>query len=72
MLKNTTRLSTMVRNEAVMVISIAYRIGLWGFLPIENPETGEISGNWGLMDVHAALEWAQEYAPQLGLFFSIY
>ena len=56
----------MVRNEGVMVISIAYRVGIWGFLPVENAETGEMAGNWGLMDVHAALEWAQEYAPQLG------
>lgn len=52
-------------NKGVIVVTISYRLGMWGFfahpaLSSEQP-TGEIerSGNWGIEDQRAALEWVQ-------------
>ena len=44
-----------------MVISIAYRLGIYGFL--WSPET---YGNWGLMDQRLAMQWSQTWAPHFG------
>ena len=46
-----------------MVISIAYRLGIYGFLWSPNPEDpNDHWGNWGLLDQTAAMEWAQSWA----------
>ena len=48
-----------------MVISIAYRLGAFGFLwapESENPDAYPYSGNWGLIDQIQAMTWAQTWA----------
>ena len=50
-----------------MVISIAYRLGMYGFLHLPENESGqEYSGNWGLLDQAAAMKWSQKFAPVFG------
>ena len=44
-----------------MVISIAYRLGVYGFLPV-TPETTQ-GGNFGLIDQQNALIWGNKFAP---------
>ena len=53
-------------NKNVMVISIAYRLGVYGFLPV-NPEVFETQGgNFGLIDQQNALIWGNKFAPHFG------
>ena len=50
-----------------MVISIAYRLGIYGFLKLPGIEADqEYAGNWGILDQNAAMEWAQTWAPYFG------
>ena len=53
--------------EGVVVVTVAYRLGALGFLATEEL-TGEsgTSGNWGLLDQLAALEWVREHARAFG------
>ena len=56
----------LVMNQGVMVVSIAYRLGPFGFLwapESESPEKYPYSGNWGLIDQTQAMKWAQKWAP---------
>jgi para-nitrobenzyl esterase len=53
----------------VVVVSMNYRLGIWGFMA--HPElTAEsrkqASGNYGLMDVRAALEWVKRNVAGFG------
>ncbi len=59
----------LARNHGVVVINISYRVGALGFLA--HPElTAEsdhrASGNYGLMDLIAALQWVQRNAAAFG------
>lgn len=59
----------LARNDDVIVINVSYRVGALGFLV--HPElTAEsehhASGNYGLMDVIAALHWVQRNAAAFG------
>ena len=47
-----------------MVISIAYRLGVYGFLPVD-PENSAL-GNFGLKDQHNAMAWGNKFAPHFG------
>ena len=50
------------QNNGVVGVSIAYRLGELGFMahPLLSEESGNgVSGNYGLMDQVAALEWVQ-------------
>lgn len=61
---NQIDLTSLAREQNVMVISIAYRLGIWGFLHLPEVEAGEeFQGNWGLLDIIGAMEWSQTYAP---------
>lgn len=55
------------RNGVVMV-TINYRLGLFGFLalPELSKESGQGSGNYGLLDQIAALKWIQHNISQFG------
>ena len=60
---NRGNYNKLVLQEEVMVISIAYRLGIYGFLWSPNPEDPDGHwGNWGLLDQTAAMEWAQSWA----------
>ena len=64
---NQIDIKNLVKHRKFMVISIAYRLGIWGFLHLPEIETGQLyQENWGILDMLGALEWAQEYAPQFG------
>lgn len=54
--------------EGVVLVTIAYRLGAFGFLahPELTRESGKSSGNYGLFDVIAALEWVQANIAQFG------
>lgn len=55
--------------KGVVLVSIAYRIGQLGFLA--HPElsaetTNHVSGNYGLLDMIAGLQWVQKNIAELG------
>jgi para-nitrobenzyl esterase len=54
--------------EGVVLVTIAYRLGAIGFLahPDLTRENGRSSGNYGLMDIVAALKWVQANIEQFG------
>lgn len=58
----------MARDGDVVYVSIAYRVGPMGFLahPELSAENNGHSGNYGLMDQVAALEWVQRNIAQFG------
>jgi len=58
----------MARDGDVVYVSIAYRVGPMGFLahPELSAENGGHSGNYGLADQVAALEWVQRNIAQFG------
>jgi para-nitrobenzyl esterase len=47
--------------KGVVLVTINYRLGVFGFLALPDlaTEQGGASGNYGLMDMVAALEWAR-------------
>jgi carboxylesterase type B len=51
--------------EDVVVVTINYRLGLLGFLCLEDPTLG-VPGNAGLKDVVMALKWVHENIRQFG------
>lgn len=58
-----------VRNQDIVYVSINYRFGIFGFLTTPEldaeSETGT-SGNYGLMDVAASLEWIKDNIAAFG------
>ncbi len=60
---------TALAKKGVVVITLNYRVGIFGFLahPALNAESGiGTSGNYGLMDQIAALEWIQHNIAAFG------
>jgi para-nitrobenzyl esterase len=55
-------------NHGVIVVTAQYRLGLLGFLanPLLTAEGQGSSGNYGLMDMIAALHWVQQNIAQFG------
>ena len=49
----------------VVVVTLNYRLGLFGFLPASMDGNGA-RGNYGLMDLVAALHWVQENVAEFG------
>jgi para-nitrobenzyl esterase len=54
--------------NGVVFVSVAYRVGPFGFLahPELSRESGKGSGDYGLEDMIAGLEWVQENIAQFG------
>jgi para-nitrobenzyl esterase len=54
--------------RGVVVVSVAYRVGVLGFLahPELSRERDGISGNYGLLDQIAGLQWVQENITSFG------
>ncbi len=60
---------TNLANKGIVLVSIAYRVGQLGFLAhpelsSENPNN--VSGNYGLLDMIAGLEWVQKNIAAFG------
>ena len=56
-------------NKGVIVVSIAYRLGPFGFLahPALSAESEKhVSGNYGLLDMIASLQWVQKNIAAFG------
>ena len=51
-----------------MVVSISYRLGVFGFLPLDSAEarTTTNRGNWGILDQQAALKWGNKFVSSFG------
>ncbi|XP_032109842.1 thyroglobulin isoform X3 [Sapajus apella] len=47
----------------LIVVTASYRVGVFGFL---SSGSGEVSGNWGLLDQVAALTWVQTHIRAFG------
>jgi carboxylesterase type B len=61
--QNTYEPSTLVATSDVIVVSFNYRLGVFGFLSLENTEA---SGNAGFLDQHMAIKWVYENAKYFG------
>lgn len=54
--------------KGVVLVTINYRLGVFGFLASDDlaKEAGEHAGNYGLMDMVAALQWVRANITQFG------
>ncbi|MDH3480893.1 MAG: carboxylesterase family protein [Gammaproteobacteria bacterium] len=52
--------------EAVVVVTVAYRQGAFGFLSHPDLDTDEPASNFGLWDIVASLQWIQDHIEQFG------
>jgi len=59
---------TRLAEKGVLVVSVAYRVGPFGFLahPELSREGGGISGNYGLLDQIAGLRWVRDNIAPFG------
>jgi len=59
---------TRLAQEGVVLVSVAYRLGVFGFLahPELRRESGSSSGAYGLQDLIASLQWVQQNITQFG------
>jgi para-nitrobenzyl esterase len=59
---------TQLAQKGVVLVSIAYRVGVFGFLahPELSKESGHGSGTYGLLDQIAALKWVKENIAKFG------
>ena len=59
---------TRFAQKGVVLVSVAYRVGAFGFLahPELTRESGKGSGNYGLQDMIAGLRWVKENIAQFG------
>lgn len=57
--------AALVRTWDVVVVTINYRLGVFGFLDL-SPIDGSYTGNNGLRDVLAALEWVHQHIADFG------
>jgi para-nitrobenzyl esterase len=61
--------SRMAALNNIIAVTINYRIGALGFMKLSELEAasgGEISGNYGVLDMIAALKWVQNYIAAFG------
>ena len=54
--------------KGVVLVTINYRLGVFGFLALPDlaAEQGGASGNYGLMDMVAALHWVKKNIGEFG------
>jgi para-nitrobenzyl esterase len=59
---------TRLAQKGVILVSVAYRLGVFGFLahPDLSQETGKGSGNYGLLDQIAGLKWVKANIAAFG------
>jgi para-nitrobenzyl esterase len=59
----------LARRGDLVVVTVNYRLGAFGFLShgaLESTRSPAISGNWGLLDQVAALEWVRDHVAEFG------
>ena len=56
---------SLISNEGVVMFSIQYRVGPYGFM-YDHDSDEEHKGNWGLLDQQMALAWVQEFGGEFG------
>jgi para-nitrobenzyl esterase len=55
--------------QGVVLVTVNYRLGVFGFLShpaLSEAQSGELLGNYGLLDLLAALEWVQRNIAAFG------
>ena len=59
---------TRLAEKGVVLVSVAYRLGVFGFLahPELSKESGKGSGNYGLQDMIAGLQWVKANIAKFG------
>jgi para-nitrobenzyl esterase len=59
---------TKLAQKGVVLVSTAYRVGVFGFLahPGLSAESGKGSGNYGLLDMISGLQWVKNNIAQFG------
>jgi para-nitrobenzyl esterase len=59
---------TRLAEKSVVLVSVAYRVGVFGFLahPELSKESGKGSGNYGLQDMIAGLQWVKANIARFG------
>lgn len=60
---------TLARTHSVVIINVAYRVGALGFLVhpgLSAESSHHVSGNYGLLDLIAALQWVRSNATAFG------
>jgi para-nitrobenzyl esterase len=59
---------TRLAEKGVVLVSVAYRVGVFGFLahPELSRESGKGSGNYGLQDLVAGLQWVKANIAKFG------
>jgi para-nitrobenzyl esterase len=59
---------TRLAEKGVVLVSVAYRLGVFGFLahPALSHESGKGSGNYGLQDMVAGLQWVKANIAKFG------
>ena len=59
---------TRLAEKGVVLVSVAYRLGVFGFLahPELSKESGKGSGNYGLQDMTAGLQWVKANIAKFG------
>lgn len=59
---------TRLAEKGVVLVSVAYRVGAFGFLahPELSRESGKGSGNYGLQDIIAGLQWVRDNIAAFG------
>ena len=55
----------LIQNEGVVMFSIQYRLGPYGFM-YNHDSNEEHKGNWGFLDQQMALQWVQEFGGEFG------
>ena len=60
---NTYPAHALVANGNVIVVTINYRLSLWGFLSTEDDHA---AGNYGLFDQHLAIKWVHKNIKSFG------
>jgi para-nitrobenzyl esterase len=67
---NVPRLnSTEMAEQGVVLVTVNYRLGVFGFLShpaLSEAQSGELLGNYGLLDLIAALQWVQRNIESFG------
>ena len=64
---NQREFDRLIDTQNVMVVSMNYRLGIYGFLYSSEAADGEeFTGNWGLLDQQVALRWVHEFAGAFG------